>query len=398
MKVLIIPSWYPTTDNHLVGSFFKEQAELVQNEYDIKVLFGVKSEIGYKRFYYQQFLKTVGIKERPSEVRAKIITPPEAVSFPFLSVLEFNEKRNFNLLLNAYRKAFKQLISTGWKPDVIHAQSTVYGGIIACYLGRENEIKTVITEHQLFLLNNYSKFLQRKIFDALEGVNKVATVSYHQKRCILMHSINCDPIVVGNYIDENLFALEERMPETPFKILAVTYPSFIKDNDTFFKAIALMVNKGHTDIQVTVIGNNSFFDLTKANVDSFLSLAEKYRIVEYCNFIPYVERKDLPVQYYNHNVFVSTSIAETFGVAICEAMSTGMPVISTSSGGVDDTITDDSGIKVEIRDAEAIAEALISIKCGVTKFDPTLVRKTIVEKFGSIAFKKKLRMLYQEER
>jgi glycosyltransferase involved in cell wall biosynthesis len=112
--------------------------------------------------------------------------------------------------------------------------------------------------------------------------------------------------------------------------------------------------------------------------------------------ISFVDRTELPVYYGNNDVFLSTSIAETFGVAVCEAMATGMPVVATSSGGVDDTVEDCNGIKVNIRDHEAVANALVRIKTGAIDFDPVAVRESIVKKFGKTAFKARLNRLYNE--
>jgi glycosyltransferase involved in cell wall biosynthesis len=394
-KLLIIPSWYPSQANPIVGSFFREQAELVQDEYDIKVLHGRANVKGYKRYYFGKIFPFL----RGDEAFDKnnlALTPPEAVNFSYPLIHGLDEKKNLDLMISYYHQQLSRLVSQGWKPDLIHAHSTANAGIIGAFLAKGYAIPLVITEHQVFLLHIYSKLIQKKIFHALEFADKVLAVSHHQMRCILMHSIKCNPVVVGNYINENLFTLKEAQKSRQFKILTITYPSPIKDNETFFKALSLMIQRGVRDISVTVIGNNSFHKLKDSNVGYFKHMTEKYGLSDYCTLIPFVAREDLPVYYQDHEVFVSTSIAETFGVSICEALATGIPVVSTLSGGVDDTLNDSNSIKVNIRDAEAIAEALIKIKAGDVKFNPEIVRNSVVKKFGKIAFKSRLQNVYDE--
>jgi glycosyltransferase involved in cell wall biosynthesis len=61
------------------------------------------------------------------------------------------------------------------------------------------------------------------------------------------------------------------------------------------------------------------------------------------------------------HVFVLASFEEPLGVAIMEAMSMEVPVISTNAGGVPDLLANDHGILVPPGDALALAEAISSI-------------------------------------
>jgi glycosyltransferase involved in cell wall biosynthesis len=60
------------------------------------------------------------------------------------------------------------------------------------------------------------------------------------------------------------------------------------------------------------------------------------------------------------DLFVLPSTRESFGLVILEALALGIPVIATRVGGVPEIIrTDETGILVEPRDAEALATAMI---------------------------------------
>ena len=142
-KILILPSWYPTQANPIVGSFFREQAELVQDEYDIKVLFGIRDYTGYKRYYYRKISGTNDHLKKFSENELALY-PPEVVNIKYTYVSSFSEADNLELMLNAYRLQLKHFIASGWKPDLIHAHATFKAGIIASTLGKEFSIPIII--------------------------------------------------------------------------------------------------------------------------------------------------------------------------------------------------------------------------------------------------------------
>lgn len=388
MKVLILPSWYPTRKNHLTGSFFREQAALVQDRVDVRVLYGWKKEISPAAFYARRIKnKLSGKGYLPERCDAEVMAPPPAFGFRYDQVKGLSEEKNYSLMLHQYQAVLGEMVAQGWKPDLIHAHSTEYGGILAWHLGKVFSVPTLITEHQLFLLHGKTPFVRRKTVQALEGVSRVAAVSHHQLRSILMHDIRCNPVVTGNLIDDDLFSpAPEAAAGGLFHIITVTYPSFIKDNETFFRAVAEVVRRGHTDIAVTVIGNSAFTDLQKADTEAFGALAEKYRVRQYCNFISFVDRAALPAYYHGSDLFVSTSIAETFGVAIREAMAAGVPAVTTANGGIDDTLSACNGIRVNVRDYQAVADAVIRVKTRAVVFDPQAVRQSVVAQYGRSAF------------
>jgi glycosyltransferase involved in cell wall biosynthesis len=70
-------------------------------------------------------------------------------------------------------------------------------------------------------------------------------------------------------------------------------------------------------------------------------------------------RDDIPAILAAFDLFVFPSHAEAFGVALIEAMATGIPVVSTNCDGVLDIVVDgDSGLFVDPRSPSQIAEAL----------------------------------------
>ncbi len=74
-------------------------------------------------------------------------------------------------------------------------------------------------------------------------------------------------------------------------------------------------------------------------------------------------RKENPENYSKKwNLFVSSSIAETFGIVFLEAYKVGLPVVATSVGGVPDVVENNkTGLLVPARDSEALSKAILEV-------------------------------------
>ena len=90
-----------------------------------------------------------------------------------------------------------------------------------------------------------------------------------------------------------------------------------------------------------------------------------------------------------HDVFVFPSLFDGFGLVILEALSRGLPVITTKNTGGPDILEDGSdGFIVPIRSSEAITEKL-QLLCD---------DRTLLEKMSAAALKKAARYSWQEYR
>ncbi|MDZ4203228.1 MAG: glycosyltransferase [Bacteroidales bacterium] len=387
-KILVIPSWYPTEERPLEGTFFQEQALAMSELYDIRILYPEKAT----KNRFVRLLNTLKyilrIRPRIEFINITFTKEPKLYSFTIvgsLGILWFYEK----VMTWEYNAAIEKVIKSGWKPDLIHAQSVVYGGIYSYFIALKHKIPYIITEHNVFLLSDYSIKVQRLIKSSLEHAKLVLAVSQHQQRMILMHGIKCKTQVIGNMIDEHKFYIAPPHHQA-FTILFITYNGFIKDNETFLRAIKLFKQKSIHPFVVNVLGRTFENGIS----DYFISLVKDYDLSDCVELTGSVDRTQIVNYFQTSNVFVSTSIAETFGVSLCEALFCGVPIISTANGGVDDMIDKKNGVLVNIQDADAICEALIKISNKEIVFDPVDVRNTVIDKFGKKEFIKKMDFFY----
>jgi glycosyltransferase involved in cell wall biosynthesis len=387
-KVLVIPSWYPTRQKPIEGSFFQEQAIAMSHLYDTKILY--HSQKIQNRLV--RFLNTIKfllkVKPKIKFLEDTYTKEPTMLLFETestLGIFGINRKA----LIRDYLVAFERITSLGWYPDVIHAHCVFFGGIIGSSIGLRFNVPYIITEHNVFQFYSFHPSLQKLIKSAFESAQSVISVSKHQSRMILMPGINCQPINVGNLINQDVFFIKPRANRI-FTILFVSYDSYIKDNDTFFKAISLFRSKSTFPFVVKILGRT----LNNDNSNYFYLLAQKYNVTDCVEITNLVSRNEIVSFFQLADVFVSTSIAETFGVSMCEALFCGVPIISTANGGVDEMIDEKNGILVDLKDHGAISAALIKIANKEFIYNRDEVRATAVDKFGKEAFIQKMNIAY----
>jgi len=211
-RILIIPSWYPNEDNPGLGTFFREQAALFEDDFDVRVFAGhlnthisrVKKLKNTARF---AFLKKVSVQKKDDY----FLAPPRVYSFSYTLGLNRYKKANYSLSIKAYLNYFECYILSNWKPDLIHAHDSFIGGIMAYSIYKKWNIPYIITEHN-YLLFNQPDYIQNDFITSLKNANNILLVSEYQKRILRYRNIGKAIYVVGNYIDEKLYApVEERI-------------------------------------------------------------------------------------------------------------------------------------------------------------------------------------------
>jgi glycosyltransferase involved in cell wall biosynthesis len=220
----------------------------------------------------------------------------------------------------------------------------------------------------------------------------VLTVSHDKARQLLMWNLNIEPEVVYNLVDDAAFPLQPGSLGNVVRIVSVTAASFLKDNLTLLKALCELRQLGVNWV-CDLIGLGGWGEQAEyARLMQFIAdneLGDKVRVLDV------VDRPRMPECYRARHVFVLTSIAEGLSVSLLEAMCSGLYIVATRHGGVEDIISDDHfGKVVNIRDYKAIAQAIVQLQNGTVTYSPEAVRRRAVELCGRDAFTRRLRGIY----
>ena len=385
-NVLIIPSWLSLKG--IKGSFFREQADILNDRFDMRFLYGVEKKYNFFRALklILKFKTLFCFKKFEEKSTYYLFDYP---SFNFLSIA-FNHK----IKKKFYKENLIRIMRVDkFQPDLIHGQSTFDGGIISLYISIVFQLPYIITEHNLFLLHNVDEIRKKESVMALENASHVLVVSYDKARQILMHNISIKPIVIGNMINDKLFNYQPKREHSEFVILIVGHFSFIKDYDTFFEAMRILKEISVARFKIICLGYNAWNDTD--NTDRISSLAKSYDVFN-VSFIGIVDRSKINEYYWNADLFVLTSIAEGLPISVLEALACGTPVFSTHCGGVEDVINNDNGRLVPIKDAASLAKEINLFFEEKLKFDNEKISENILSKYSSKVFADNLSKVYND--
>jgi glycosyltransferase involved in cell wall biosynthesis len=264
--------------------------------------------------------------------------------------------------------------------DVLHAQTRITR-VLSQFIQNRLRIPFVSTAHGF-----YKPRLGNRLFPCWgEGV--VAISEAVKKDLIDKIKLNTSKIkVIYNGIDITRFnknindsdrnELRRNFGLGSGKVIVnISRLSFIKGHIYLIKAME-KVSQEHPDVSCLIIGEGEAENVLKTAVNR-LGLAEKIK------FYPSVSdtNKILLIA----DVFVLPTIQEGLGLAILEAMASGIPVVATNIGGIPEIIQNErNGLLVPVQDSQVLAGTIIRL----LKDEPLRIRlvqngrRTVKDKFS----------------
>ncbi|HEU0013670.1 MAG TPA: glycosyltransferase [Longimicrobium sp.] len=347
--VLLLPSWYPTELNPVNGIFFREQAHALRRHAGLRV--GVVAPV-------QRGVRTL----RDGGIGGYRFQVDEEMDggVPTLRVRGWAVPRapalNRRLWLAMARRALRRYVGQYGRPDLIHAHSALSAGWPAGVLGREWGIPYVVTEHtSLYAEGRITPEQVPPIRQAFAGASRVIAVSRALAADLAPYAGDTPVEVVPNLVDTDFFTLPATPRGTePFRFLTIALFDDVKATDVLLRAFAAGF-RGRPDVVLEIGGGGPLRP-------SLQALAGELGIAEQVRWRGVLTREGVRRAMWDACAFVLSSHVETFGVAVVEAMATGLPVVSTACGGPQDTVAPGTGLLVPPGDPAALAQAMESVR------------------------------------
>lgn len=388
MNVLIIPSWFGDSESPNAGTFFRDEATLLSScNRVVMMVFDrpTKGKLPRESLICEEdCMKQERINNKFTIIRVRL---------PFHQNLSWDDNiRSFQpIVKKAFERVYREL-----KIDIIHAYATFWAGIFAHWISATYCLPYMITEHfgpfnPDFL---HSDYIKGEIQSAINNSDSFACVSHHLRQQILMHGILRDSFVIGNYVNDDLFQINENSREENLLLTVAYYPSYIKDINTLLCAYSQLVNRG-VDFKAIIVGGGE----KKGGYDgenTITRMVNAFKLSQFVQVIDAVRHDDMVTLMQRCSFYVSSSIAESFGVSICEAMLCGKPCVITANGGSMDFADDSNSITVEIHNPLKLASGVIQMMNSREKFNPNEIRNNIVEKYGAKTFLSKISETYRQ--
>lgn len=379
--ILFIPSWYPSPDAPLSGTFFREQAEMFA-EVGHKV--GVLHAI-FHHLPSATWLKgpsrsiTTTVENNLTVVRAskRMFQPGPLHNIPsvYRSFVRSHEKLALKMY-DAYR-------AVHGPPDIIHAKATMWGAILAKAIAEREKIPYIVTVHSsIFGRNIVGPREQITATSALKSANRLLSVSS----------------TLANDLEQVLGIQASKFTTIPNMIDVEKFPyTPLPKNATFtFGYMANLVNdKGHKTLL------QAFKQVTNAKLllagdgplrKQLQALASAYGMDDRVEFVGTVPREKACEFFQEIDAFVHPSRYETFGIVLIEALSTGRPVVATRCGGPNDIVRKEDGLLVDVDDVDGLAEAMRSMID--MEWDTQIMRDGVEARYTKEAIRKQLLEIY----
>lgn len=237
------------------------------------------------------------------------------------------------------------------KIDVVHTHMfwASFYGIFAAKIAR---VKTTLTsEHGM---NPWKKTIHHfieKWLSSLCTVRVCVSKDIAKNRLLRDGFVAEKTVVIPNGVPQG-----EYLPRSWGKTLnLISVGRFIeaKDYPTLLLTIKKLTEEENIVIHLTIVGDGPLQDKMQC-------LINEYKLNE---FVSLVGKKSNPLQWLKKSdVFIMSSIREGQPMALLEAMSTGMPIVSTNVGGIKDTlVNEEDAILVESGNADLLAKGVLRI-------------------------------------
>ncbi len=379
LHILLTPSWYPSEQFRLSGTFFRDQAEALR-ETGMRV--GVIAPLVMGgRAWLRSGRPSLGIdrgRENGVTVYRKITVP----ALPRFS------RRNMWFWVRAGRALYDDYVRDHGVPDLIHAHSALYGGFLARTLNARRGVPYVITEHHTaFARGRLRKWQRRGAARAFAHAAARIAVS-PQLGALLTAQFGdafCPWHAVPNTLNGCFEDPGDRLPRSDgsgFTFLTVAQFHQKKAQHILIRAFA-EASRDDAKLRLQIVGAGARLGPCRDLADE-LGVGDR---IEFTGPLPPAEVRRAMLA---ADAFVLPSYCETFGVVVIEALACGLPVIATSSGGPESIIDRTNGLVVPPGDVASLSAALIEMRHSIGRYDPDELRRNCLGMYGQAAVARQL--------
>jgi len=377
MHILIMPSWYPHFPGDISGCFFREQAlGLVNAGYQV----GVLAPAGRSyRSCLQKIRCLLGGVEESNDCG-------------------IHTWRFFNPWLRGYGRLRPHLIDNYFRqyccrygvPDLIHVQSALPAGVWAMRVKKKCGIPFCVTEHSSAfprsILSSTALKTAGKIFmdaDLVMAVSSALAKSI-KDQCHLHRHIDIVPNFLHHTFEE--LVLKSGKGKKCFRFLNVAFLTQNKGQDLLIKAF-----EDHfrgMPVELYIGGHGEEYDNLKGLI-SRLNIAGQVKL------LGHLSRAEVREHMLECDAFVLSSLIETFGVVVIEALACGKPVVATKCGGPEEIINDFNGVLISAGSQEELGKGMLTVYEKHSNFEPEKIRQDCLRRFSQRAVIERLKRVYR---
>ena len=344
LNILFLSSWYPNRVLPTLGNFVQKHAEAVSLKNNVAALF-VCSDINCKS-KYEITENTINNIHTVNVYYKKV-----EHSFPVISQLQ-----KVNRYFKAHRKGLKLINSKFGTIDLVHHNILYPAGIIALYLKKFKHIPYIITENwtgylpsKNMTLSWFQTMLSKKI---AQNASFITPVSKDLRDAMMNLGFDSEYEIIYNVTDTKLFRpLKEKEKKEKIKIIHISTLDDPHKNISGMLRVADKLSKQRTDFEMWFIGDGDTAPHMKtASSLNILNMFAFFDGTKTTSEVAEIMR--------NADCFLLFSNYENLPCVMVEALASGIPIVSSTAGGIPEHITEKLGLLVKPLDEDALLFSL----------------------------------------
>ena len=213
-------------------------------------------------------------------------------------------------------------------------------------------------------------------------------VSLDLKKAMINNGFNSTFFIVPNVTDTQYFNLPETAKATEKKIML--HVSTLKDEHKNITGILNVVKQLSTlrqDFELHFVGDGDATPHIKY-------AAERNILNKFVYFYDSMRPSQIAEKMKQSDFFIMFSNYENLPCVIVEALASGLPVVSSTAGGISEHITKDNGILVAPKDENALLVACMKMLDNSCSYNRSSLHKYAVDNFSYESVGKQLTEIY----
>ena len=375
MNILHLLSWFPTPDDPTLGNFCVRMIDALPEECHSVILSVCDGK---------DMTKSFEVKEIPGAHHTHVqiyIRPPKINAIRKLKMLRM------------YQYGLKYIKQHFFKPDLIHLHVTYPLGQVALLWKKLFGYRYVLTEHwTIYQPQNKDVLvgkLKQKIVKIANNAELIMPVSLDLQRCMEGHGVNNRFQVIYNLVNTDMFKLGQPCIDSPHHTglcrndmhggkKRMLHISTLRDEAKNFSGILRTIEglrQQGDDFELHVIHDY--------DAPEFKTFVKEHHLEDCVIFHGKKTSAEVAQAYQKADFFVLFSNFENLPCVIVEAFASGVPVLSTSVGGIAEILSPERGILIPQGNEDALLQGMIQMLGHSSEYDRQAIRDYAIKTFAA---------------
>ena len=383
MNILHLLSWFPTPDDPTLGNFCVRMIDALPEECHSVILSVCDGKNMTKSFEVKEI-------EGAHHTHVQIyIRPPKINAIRKLKMLRM------------YQYGLKYIKKHFFNPDLIHLHVTYPLGQVALMWKKLFGYKYVLTEHWTIYQPQNKEVLvgrlKKKIVKIANNASVIMPVSLDLQRCMEGHGVQNRFQVIYNLVNTDMFKLRKppcidsnRTPSARNDMQGsikndmhvwkkhILHISTLRDEAKNFSGILRVIERlkqQRDDFELHVIHDY--------DAPEFKAFVKDHHLEDCVVFHGKKTSAEVAQAYQKADFFVLFSNFENLPCVIVEAFASGVPVLSTSVGGIAEILSPERGILIPQGDEEALLQGMNQMLDHSSEYDRQAIRDYAIKTFAA---------------